>query len=156
MWMFKSFCCCCWVETIFDRAHKLRLSIHIIFGLTCHPFSIYVFWMCYAQMCVWVIVLTLRKRMPKIFFFFQTRPCSKFVVLCDLLRLNKLLHPQSNPFDFDQIYWIQVDFACLLALSIILSRIRLVLFSKIRCQFGLWPENNLCINFFPPRNILFI
>lgn len=37
-------------------AYELKLSTHIIFGLTCHPFSIYVFWMCYAYACLVVCV----------------------------------------------------------------------------------------------------
>lgn len=139
----------------FDRSHtRLGFSTHIIFGLTCHPFSIYVFWMCYAYampvcmcmcVCLGEYVYSVRKRMPRIFFSHSTSSRSKFVVLCDLLRLNKLLHPRSNPFDsirFDSTEFIESKPISLA--GIFLSRFRLVLcffsFCSWKYAIGLWPR----------------
>lgn len=104
------------------------------------------------------------KECPGISFDFSlsASPRSKFVVLCDLLRLNKLLHPRSNPFGFDSIQPNLLNarrcaahlFVRSLSLSIFLSRSHLVLYSEKK-RHRLMAKNNLCINFSPRKYFIY-
>ena len=151
-----------------SHSYNIRINLSSFFDLCILDVLCIWLWVCVC-VCLGECARSDKKNAQDFLFLFQSCSLrSKFVVLCDLLRLNKLLHPPQQSIQFDRIYWIQVDFICsMVSLSLSLIHIHcagkksfefvLVLFFwKYVCQFGLWWRIIYASIFIFSKNILFI